>query len=164
MTNLCGFKFRAIPMNHETRQVSERPYALISWVIISAILHSSFVVPSMFHLASIDIGGVVVWHKDYHRWIGISGIFTLVASLGYLILLLNPRRRVIWFSKWSQVLLLLISLCYLAASFEALLIIHYKLRQPLLPSYFAPAGLGLFLVIGQIWALRLAFRHKEAAA
>ena len=164
MTNLCGFKFRAIPMNHETRQVSERPYALISWVIISAILHSAFVVPSMFHLASLDIGVVVAWHKNYHLFIGISGIFTLVASFGYLILLLNPRGRVIWFSKWSQVLVLFISLCYLEASIETLRVIHYKLRVPLLPSYFAPSGLGLFLVIGQIWALRLAFRHKETAA
>jgi uncharacterized membrane protein YuzA (DUF378 family) len=151
-------------MSHETGQVSERPYALISWLIVSAILHSAFVVPSMFHLASIDIGTVAAWHKNYYLLIGISGVFALVASLGYLILLLNPRRRVTWFSKWSQVLLLFISLCYLAASFEALIIIHYKLRQPLLSSYFAPSGLGLFLLIGQIWALRLAFRHKEAAA
>lgn len=164
MTNLCAFKFRAIPMSHETGQVSERPYALISWVIVSAILHSAFVVPSIFHLASIDIGAVAAWHKNYSLLIGISGVFALVTSLGYLILLLNPRRRVIWFSKWSQVLLLFISLCYLAASVETLCAIHYKLRQPLLLSYFAPSGLGLFLVIGQIWALRLAFRHKEAAA
>jgi len=174
MTNLCGFKFRAIPMNHETEQPSSRPYAFIGWLIINMILNMAFVFPALLNLAQ-----AILLDQDFKTentslvptalvTLTAAGGFFVSISMGYLVFLYYPHPHLSpslmgRIGKWLQVGLCCFSFTYLLICIRCLYVVAQS-SQPLNPGDFAPSGLGLFLVIGQIWALRLAFRHKETAA